>query len=203
MELITAGRLELASVLAGLTDKQWRGPTLCAGWTVAHVVAHLTMPFRISGAQYAEGMARAGGRFGEFSDAVAERDSQLPRVDLIAAVRDNAENPWSPPGGGLAGALSHDVIHGLDIAWPLAITYPASDEAVRTVLGSSVGDGSKSRFGFHVEGAELRADDLGWSSGAGAPLEGRGRELLLLIAGRAMPRDLFSGAVAERIGVAA
>lgn len=203
MDLIAAGRLELASVLDGLTDEQWHGPSLCAGWTVAHVVAHVTMPLRISGQEFAEGMARAGGRFDEFSDAVAARDSSLPRAELVAALRDNAGHPWSPPGGGLAGALSHQVIHGLDIAWPLGIGYPASGEALRIVLDLTAGDGSQSLFGFQTEGLELRAEDLGWERGAGEPLAGAGRELLLLLAGRAIPRERFSGAGAERIAVAA
>jgi hypothetical protein len=33
-------------------------------------------------------------------------------VDLL---RRNIDNPWQPPGGGATAALSHDVIHGLDV----------------------------------------------------------------------------------------
>jgi hypothetical protein len=60
------------------------------------VVAHLTMPFRISPQEFAAGLEKAGGQFGEFSDAVASRDSQLPQAELVAALRDNADNPWQP-----------------------------------------------------------------------------------------------------------
>jgi uncharacterized protein (TIGR03083 family) len=199
MDLIAVGRRELAAVLGGLSATEWQAPSLCAGWTVAHVAAHLTMPFRFSEQEFALGMQQAGGRFNEFSDAVASRDSHLPQADLVAALRDNAEHPWNPPGGGLAGALSHDTIHGLDITWPLSIKCAVADEVMATVLDLIVGDGSRSLFGFALDGIRLHASDLDWSSGTGAPLEGQSRDLLLLIAGRTIPHDLFSGTGAKRL----
>lgn len=202
MDLIAAGRRELAEVLDGLGDDQWLAPSLCAGWTVAHVVAHVTMPFRVSEEEFALGMRQYGGRFTEFSDAVAGRDSALPRAELVAVLRDNADNPWSPPGGGLPGALSHDVIHGLDITWPLLIRHTVPDRVVTTVLDLIVGSGGRSVFGVPLDGVSLRADDLDWSRGGGAPLVGRGRDLLLLAAGRAIPADRFSGAGVELLAAA-
>jgi uncharacterized protein (TIGR03083 family) len=199
MEMIAAQRRALADVLAGLGAAQWQAPSLCAGWSNAHVAAHLTMPFRISQAEFAAGLAQANGRFDEFSDAVASRDSRLPQADLVAVLRDNAENPWCPPGGGYQGALSHDVIHGLDITWPLSVEYPIAGQAMITVLSLIAGQADHSLFGFPLSGIELAASDLDWSSGTGAPLAGRSRDLLLLIAGRAIPRELFSGPGTDRI----
>jgi uncharacterized protein (TIGR03083 family) len=193
MDLIAADRRELAEVLTGLSVAQWHAPSLCDGWTVAHVVAHLTMPFRISEQEFAAGMQQFRGQFTEFSDSVASRDSTLPQAELVAALRDNAEHPWSPPGGGHAGALSHDVIHGLDIAWPLSISYPIAGPAMVTVLDLMVSGGGRSPFGFPLDGIELRATDLDWSSGAGSPVVGQSRDLLLLVAGRKIPLEVFSG----------
>jgi len=193
MNLIAAQRRELADMLSGLSPGQWRGPSLCAGWTVAHVVAHLTMPFRISEQEFMAAMRRAGGQFTAVSDEVANRDSRLPPAELVAALRDNADNPWSPPGGELRGALSHDLIHGLDIAWPLGIEFPIPDEAIANVLDLVTSPGSQSLFGFPLEGIELSATDLDWSAGTGTPLAGRSRDLLLLVAGRQIPAELFDG----------
>ena len=194
MDLIAAERRALADALDGLSTAQWHAPSLCAGWTVAHVAAHLTMPFRISADEFAAGLREARGQFTEFSDAVADRDSRLPQADLVAALRDNADNPWSPPGGGLAGALSHDVIHGLDITWPLGIDRQAADPAMITVLDVTVSPGDHTVFGFPLDDLELRASDLDWSFGRGAAVTGRGRDLLPLLAGRPIPGELFSGA---------
>jgi uncharacterized protein (TIGR03083 family) len=203
MDLIAAERRALADVLGGLSVAQWNAPSLCAGWTVAHVAAHLTMPFRISADEFAVGLQQAGGQFTEFSDAIADRDSRLPQADLVAVLRDNADNPWSPPGGGLAGALSHDVIHGLDITWPLGIDHQAARPAMVRVLDLIVSPGDRTLFGFPLDDLELRASDLDWSFGRGAALHGPGRDLLPLLAGRPIPGEAFSGAGTQRLGARA
>ncbi len=199
MELICAERRELADVLGSLSAEQWRSPSLCAGWTMAHVVAHLTMPFRITEEEFARGMVAAHGQFAEFSDAVAERDSQLPQDELVGVLRDNIDNPWGPPGGGQQGALSHDLIHGLDIAWPLSISYPIPDRAMTTVLGLITGQDGASAFGVDLDGIELRASDVDWSWGSGAQAAGPGRDLLLLLARRSLPHDAVTGPGAQRL----
>jgi len=139
------------------------------------------------------GLQRCGGDFGRFSDEVADRDSAIPPAELIAVLRDNAENPWSPPGGGLAGALSHDVIHGLDITWPLDIKAQIPDRALTAVLDSITSPGTQTFFGFPLTGLQVSATDLDWSIGSGAKLAGRGRDLVMLLAARSVPRSLFAG----------
>jgi uncharacterized protein (TIGR03083 family) len=210
MDVIAAHRRALAAALDVLTPVQWRGESLCAGWTPAHVLAHQTMPFRISGEEFLAGLQRCGGDFTTFSDEIAARDSRLPPADLVAVLRDNADNPWRPAGGGLVGALSHDVIHGLDIGWPLALAYEIPASAMQAVLGSItrplVADagaalateihaeaGSETLFGFPLAGIRISATDVDWSVGRGAELTGRARDLLPLLAGRPIPRELFRG----------
>ena len=203
MDLISCERQELASVLEGLSAEQWRSPSLCAGWTTAHVVAHLTMPFRITEEEFGRGMAEAHGQFGEFSDAVAARDSELPQAELARVLRDNVDNPWGPPGGGQQGALSHDLIHGLDITWPLSITYPIPDRAMTTVLDLIAGPDGQNAFGVDLDDIELRATDLDWCAGAGAEAAGPSRDLLLMLARRLLPHDAVSGPGAQRLRDAA
>ncbi|MET9018379.1 maleylpyruvate isomerase family mycothiol-dependent enzyme [Actinopolymorpha sp. NPDC004070] len=192
MDLIAAERGALADVLGKLDAGQWRAPSLCTGWTVSHVVAHLTMPFRISEQEFTDAMRRAGGRFTVVSDEIAERDSRLPPAQLADALRDNVHTNWSPPGGGLAGALSHDVIHGLDIARPLGIQYPIPDAALTTVLDLLTGpehagaDGANP-FGFRLDGRRLSATDLDWSAGSGETVAAPAGDLVLLAAGRRLP----------------
>lgn len=198
IDLIAAHRRSLAGALDMLTAEQWHGPSLCVGWTAAHVLAHQTMPFRIGEADVMTGVQRCGGDFTTFSDEIAARDSQLPTAELVAVLRDNAETPWSPPGGGLAGALTHDVIHGLDIGWPAHLTYEIPGQAITTVLDAVTSTGSQSLFGFPLDGIKVIATDLGWSSGQGAELRGRSRDLVPLLAGRAVPHELFEGDGAAR-----
>jgi uncharacterized protein (TIGR03083 family) len=212
MELISAHRRSLAAALSTLTADQWRGASLCAGWTPAHVLAHLTMPFRISEPDFMAGLQRCGGDFTRFSDEIAARDSKLPPADLVGVLRDNADTPWAPPGGGLTGALSHDVIHGLDITWPLSLAHEIPARTMTIVLdaitapperesragGTGAGNtgakaGRGTLFGFPLGGIRVRATDLDWSAGDGEELAGRSRDLLPLLAGRAVPGELFQG----------
>ncbi len=93
MDLIAAHRRALADALDGLTAEQWQGESLCAGWTPVHVLAHQTMPFRISKTEFMTGLQRCGGDFTAFSDQIAGRDSHLPPAELVAVLRDNADNP--------------------------------------------------------------------------------------------------------------
>jgi uncharacterized protein (TIGR03083 family) len=216
MKLIAAHRRALAEALSDLPAGQWQGVSLCAGWTPAHVLAHQTMPFRVTEAEFMAGMQQCGGDFTKFSDEIAERDSSnIPPAELVGVLRDNAENPWAPPGGGLSGALSHDVIHGLDMTWLLGSAYEIPAEAMTNVLGSITGPlvladdavvaidvepGAERTtvFGFPLDGIKVIATDLDWSAGRGPELRGRGRDLLPLLAGRKIPRELFSGPGADR-----
>lgn len=198
MDVIAAHRRSLAGALTTLTLDQWHAPSLCAGWTAAHVLAHQTMPFRISEQDFMAGLQESGGDFTTFSDEIAERDSMLPPADLVALLRDNADTAWIPPGGGLTGALTHDVIHGLDITWPLGIAYEIPERATTTVLDSLTSGGSRTLFGFPLDGIRVAASDVGWSAGDGAELTGRSRDLIPLLAGRAVPLRLFGGEGAAR-----
>jgi uncharacterized protein (TIGR03083 family) len=41
--VIWAERLRLAALLTGLAENDWDQPSLCAGWTIRDVAAHLTL----------------------------------------------------------------------------------------------------------------------------------------------------------------
>ncbi len=198
IDVIAANRRALAAALDTLTAAQWRAPSLCTGWTAAHVLAHQIMPFRISEADFMAGLHRCGGDFTKFSDEIAELDSRLPPAELVTVLRDNADTPWAPPDGGLTGALSHDVIHGLDITWPQGLAYEIPATAATTVLDALTGSKTQTIFGFPLDGIEVVATDLDWSTGQGDTLTGRSRDLVPLLAGRAVPHDLFEGAGAAR-----
>lgn len=193
-----AERARLADLLAGFTPGQWAASSLCAGWRVREVVAHMTMPFRLSGRQFAAGLLAARGNFNRMADRHARRDAAaLSAEELLACLRDNARHPWKPPGGGYRGALSHDVIHGLDITVALGLDQGVPGERVRMVL-----DGVRPRqlryFGVSLDGVQLRATDLDWSFGSGAPVTGAAQDLLLVLCGRMLPPGHLQGAPSDR-----
>jgi uncharacterized protein (TIGR03083 family) len=56
-----AERGRLADLYADLTPDQWSAPSLCKGWRVREVLAHVTMPYRHSGLRVLRGIAAARG----------------------------------------------------------------------------------------------------------------------------------------------
>jgi uncharacterized protein (TIGR03083 family) len=197
--MIAAQRADLASALGELAPGEWDELTLCAGWRVREVVAHITMPFRYSRRRFLAELAKSRGRFNDMSDRVARRDAaEMSPADLTEAVRSNVGHPWKPPGGGYQGALAHDVIHGLDITVPLGLARPVPEERLRLILPGSTTDRSVRYFGVDLEGIELRASDLDWSLGSGTPLTGTAQDLVLVLCGRTLPSGALTGAPSAR-----
>ncbi|MGW6442084.1 maleylpyruvate isomerase family mycothiol-dependent enzyme [Lentzea sp. NPDC055074] len=188
---VAAERRDQADLLASLTEDQWHAPSLCEGWTVKHVVAHTTLPFRSTGRRVLWEMLKSAGRFNHASDRMARDDARLPTRDLLDSLQNNIDHPWTPPGGGPAGALSHDVIHGLDITVALGLGRVVPHERLRIVL-----DGMKPSnvkyFGADLDGKRLEATDLDWTFGEGRPVLGQAQDLLLLVCGRTLPPGRLS-----------
>jgi uncharacterized protein (TIGR03083 family) len=195
---VVAERTELAALLAGFTPEQWDAPTLCAGWRVREVVAHTTMPFRVTPARFGAELVKSGGRFDRMADRVARRDAaRLTGDDLLGSLRDNLDHPWRPPGAGTLGALSHDVIHGLDITVALGLDRRVPPERVALVLDGFGARGLR-HFGTDLTGVALQATDLGWRHGEGTPLRGLAQDLLLVVCGRRLPPGHLAGEPAGR-----
>ena len=201
-DMIASQRGELAAVLDGLPASGWDEPTLCAGWRVREVVAHITMPFRYSGRRFMLELAKSRGRFSEMADRVARRDAaRMSPAELTDAVRANVGHPWRPPGGGFTGALAHDLIHGLDITVPLGLDRPMPEERLRLVLPGSMTDRSVKFFGVDLDGIELRASDMDWTLGSGTPLTGAAADLLLVLCGRTLPSGRLTGEPSARFSL--
>ncbi|MFF5216554.1 maleylpyruvate isomerase family mycothiol-dependent enzyme [Micromonospora sp. NPDC000442] len=195
---VTAERSEQADLLATLRPDQWDTPTLCAGWRVREVVAHTTMPFRTSLGRTLVELAKAGGRFNRMADRCARRDAaRMTSAQLLAALRDNVAHPWKPPGGGALGALSHDVIHGLDITVGLGLGRRIPPDRMAMVL-AGLAPRNVAFFGTDLTGVTLRATDLDWSYGSGTPVRGLAQDLLLVICGRRLPPGHLAGEAASR-----
>lgn len=179
-DTIAAERHELATILAGLPADAWDAPSLCAGWRVREVVAHMTAPFREPDALF----LRTGDvdEINSAADDLARQDAaRLTAAQLTADLRDNLRHPWQP--GGYTGALCHDVIHGLDITVALGLDRQVPPDRVRIVLDEIVPE-RVAFFGVDLTGKRLVATDLDWSHGDGEEVARPAQELLLLVCGR-------------------
>lgn len=184
---VAAERRELADVLDALSPEQWDAPSLCAGWRVREVAAHMSLGFRTSLPGFAAELLRARGSLHRMTDRTARRDAAaLGRRELAALLRENAGHPWKPPAAGPTGALAHDVVHGLDITVALDHPRRVPEDRLRLLL-DAVTPRSLRFFGVDLTGIRLRADDLDWSYGEGTPVHGKAQDLLLVLFGRRLP----------------
>lgn len=179
-----AERERLAGLFGDLTPEQWDAASLCDGWRVREVVAHMTMPFRTKPLKVMGGLVRARFSFDRYADRDARSAAAaMSEAELVGLLRRNIDHPWQPPGGGQAGALSHDVIHGLDVTEPLGLPSPPT-ERLALVLGSTRPRQLK-YFGVDLSGTRLTAADSGVSIGDGPNVvEMTSKEMLLVVTGR-------------------
>ncbi|MBQ0866615.1 maleylpyruvate isomerase family mycothiol-dependent enzyme [Streptomyces sp. RK75] len=197
-QAIAAERTELAELLELLPEADWQVPSLCAGWRVREVAAHMSSGFRSSRSQVLRELLRARGNLHRMTDHCARRDAAaLSTAEIVAALRDNAHHPWKPPVGGLPAALGHDVVHGLDITVALGHERRVPEERIRVLL-DGITPRSAKFFGADLGGVTLQADDLDWSYGAGAPVSGAAQDLLLVAFGRRLPPGRLGGEAADR-----
>lgn len=184
--LVAAEFLRLGELLADASDAQWDTPSLCEGWRVREVVAHMTMAARYSEEEFMAELRRYGFDFTRLSNEVASRDAELPASELVSCLRSEVMGRWTPPGGGYRGALNHVVIHGLDVTVPLGLPR-SPDETIRVVLDDMTRGGVHEHFGVSIDGRRLEASDLDWSYGSGDTLRRPAAALALTLCGRAVP----------------
>ncbi|WP_185035780.1 maleylpyruvate isomerase family mycothiol-dependent enzyme [Streptomyces candidus] len=194
--MVHAERAALIEDLAKLDAEQWRTPSLCAGWTVHDVAAHLVDTARATRLGFVAAMVRARFDFDrQNARGVARERAGSPR-ETWERLREVAPRTSTPPAP-LDTRLVEEVVHGEDIRRPLGITraYPA--EAVVRALRlqartpASFG-GAKER----VARLRLVATDADLTIGEspdGPEVRGSALALLLAVSGRPLPPDALTG----------
>jgi uncharacterized protein (TIGR03083 family) len=189
---IAAERGALASDLADLTPAQWDTASLCAGWTVRDIVAHLSATASLNPATFFLGMTKAAFNFDKFANGQIAKHRGADPGATLAEFR-GLQNSTSAPPGPKTSWLGEVVVHGADVRRPLGIPHTYAPGTVRQVIdfykGSNMLLGSKNR----VAGLALSATDHDWQHGEGEPVEGSLLSLLLAMTGRAAACDDLAG----------
>ncbi|WP_327003305.1 maleylpyruvate isomerase family mycothiol-dependent enzyme [Dactylosporangium sp. NBC_01737] len=191
--VIAEQRRALADLLQGLTDEQWRTPSLCAGWSVRDVAAHVAMAPQPPGlgSMILEGV-RARGSFDRLNHDLAVRHATRPADRIVAELREHADSRRLPAVTSYRNIVPDILVHGQDIAVPLGLPHPvpvaaAVDGATRVW---SMGWPFWARR--RLRDVRLVATDADWTAGTGgAEVRGPIDALLLLLTGRrkaALPR---------------
>ena len=186
-------RRQIATLIEGLDDAQLTVPSLCAGWDVKTVAAHLVSVFAdsflvfMSTAVRRRGVARA-------IDELARRGAQRPTAEIVATLRRYADHPLSPPLSGPVSGLADVLVHGGDIKIPLNMPFEPEPELAALALDFLAGPWS---FGFmppgRLRGICLRGTDIDRSWGNGAEVSGHASALMMAITGRRPLIDMLDG----------
>lgn len=204
-EVTRSERLALIDYLETLTPEQWATPSLCRGWTVQDVAAHLAWAPVLSARQAVRELLRAGLRPNRFNADCAVRWSRRGTTAILDQLRANAARDAKPLGMPSDAALVDAVVHSLDIRRPLGepraipreAFVPAADFCAGTRWPASlmVGGSVQKRIG----GLRLVADGLGWSWGEGPEVRGSGEALMLVLTGRPVAPGELSGPGADTL----
>lgn len=192
-ETVHQERAALARDLAGLPAESWTTPSLCAGWTVHDVLAHLVHDARTTKFSFAVELARARFNFDRANQMGVERERRATPSETLAAFEDAAPRTTSAPAP-MASRFVEIIVHGEDIRRPLGIHHEYPTKAIIAALeyqlatAGSMG-GSKERSA----GLTLTATDSAWTTGSGPIVHGTGLDLLLALTGRAAGLDGLIG----------
>lgn len=193
---IDAQRLRTADLLETLTEDDWRHRSLCDGWTVRDVAAHLTFQQLTLG----DGLRlalRHPGSMNRMIQASTRGKANRPTAQLIAEIRATAGSRRHNFGVTAKETLIDIVVHGQDIAVPIGRSLYVPPETAATAA-TRVWDCRGSRLSkvfrpIPYDGLNLQATDIDWSVGQGPELRGPILALLLLLTGRAVVLPQLAG----------
>ncbi|TPN08661.1 maleylpyruvate isomerase family mycothiol-dependent enzyme [Mesorhizobium sp. B2-3-3] len=191
--LVHAERAALVGDLESLDDGQWEEPSLCSGWTVHDVVAHLVDTARTTRLGFLLGLAGARFDFDRQNARGVERERCASPRDTLERLRQAAARTSTPPVP-LDSRLVEEIVHGEDIRRPLGIARSYPQEAVVRSLRLQVR--TPASFGGArelVARTRLTASDAGLSIGEGPEVCGPALSLLLAVSRRRVALDDLGG----------
>lgn len=190
-------RRRLQTLLEGLPVQDWTTPSLCAGWQVRHVAAHVISSAATGPTDLAAALLRGRGRFNRtiYLEGIrlGARDPEQILADYRrydgARSRPAVTTRWDP--------LVDILVHSQDIAVPLGLSHPMpagpAAAAAAHVWKAPFPFRARRRLG----GFRLTAADTDWSAGSGPAVRGPIAALLLLLTGRTALLPQLEGEGAE------
>ncbi|HYN66370.1 MAG TPA: maleylpyruvate isomerase family mycothiol-dependent enzyme [Ornithinibacter sp.] len=191
--IVHAERAALITDLELLPDAAWGEASLCDGWTVHDVVAHLVDSARTTRVGFILGLARARFDFDLQNDRGVRRERGVSPEATLVRLRDVAARTSSPPAP-LDSRIVEEVVHGEDIRRPLGLTRSYPREAVARAL--HLQSSTPMKFGGAkeiVSAVRVTATDTDVSIGDGPAVSGPALALLLALSGRHVALEELGG----------
>jgi uncharacterized protein (TIGR03083 family) len=183
-------RRQIASLVDGLDDTQLATPSLCAGWDIKTVAAHVVSTLA-DGPRVILPLAVRRASLARALDELARNRAQLTAAEITSSLRRYADRP--PPFSPL-GPLADVVVHGGDIRIPLGL--PVNPEPFRAALALDFLTGLWP-VGFvplgRLRGISLHGTDIDRTWGKGAEIRGPVAALMMAVSGRTALLDELDG----------
>lgn len=209
-DLVRDERRALNETLEALSDKQWQAPSLCEGWRVVDVAAHLAWAPVLGLAASSLAMARHGFSVNRMIAGSAVSWSGRGRDAILEQLARNLDSGARPVGMPEVAALADAVVHAIDIRRPLGLVHPVPAAAVGPVADFALA----TRWPLHVviggstrrrvAGVRLVVPEAGWEHGTGPEVALSADAAMRLTYGRPVGPDELSGEGApllrERLG---
>ena len=203
-------RARTATLLEGLAPDQWEHPSLCDGWSVRHVAAHLTM--QQQRVRDALGFIRRHPRILRsmplntfIHDAGVIQAQALSTEQIVAEIRNGIGSRRHNPGLTPLETLTDILVHSQDIAIPLGVELPMRP-SLSALAATRRWDTRNTWLAtvnhrLPLNTYQLRATDTDWSRGQGPAVTGHIGAILLLLTGRTAALEQLAGEGADALRV--
>jgi uncharacterized protein (TIGR03083 family) len=186
-------RTWLADLLESLPEDAWQQPSLCEGWTVRDVGAHLTFAHaRVRDLLWPA--IRAGFRYDTFVKETALR-SPLTHDEIVATLRGFVGSRRRVAFITDLEPLIDILVHNQDICRPLGVDHPMPPDAAAAAADRVLTTPRPLRRWRPPQGTRLIATDVDWACGSGEEVRAPMQSHLLTLTGRpAVPRGSTASA---------
>ncbi|MFZ0158853.1 MAG: maleylpyruvate isomerase family mycothiol-dependent enzyme [Kineosporiaceae bacterium] len=184
-QAIDAQRRAVTDLLSTLTVEEWTRPSLCTGWTVRDVAAHLTL--QQQGLRDVLGMLAHTPPSGmnRMIREAARRKADVPTEQLVAEIAAMVGSRRHNLGVSHRETLIDILVHSQDIAVPLGRAFALDPEAAAVAASRVWSRGWPFYPRGRLRGISLVATDIPWSQGSGPEARGPIGAILLVLTGRA------------------
>jgi uncharacterized protein (TIGR03083 family) len=183
----------IADLIDDLDEAQLATPSLCAGWDVKTVGAHL-VSYLVEGTGRVTWLGMRRGGPDRAIDELARRCAERPATEIAASLRDLADSRYWRPPPQAPGLLAEVLAHSGDIRIPLGLPLDLDPESTATALDFLTGPVPIGLVPLgRLRRIRLKATDMDRTWGKGQEICGRAAELVLAAVGRTAVLDALDG----------
>lgn len=190
---IAEERRSIADLIDSLDDSQLATESLCSGWDVKTVAAHLVLPLEggpfpvVILALRRRNPARA-------FDEMARRRARSTATEIAASLRNLADHQYWRPPPKIPARLAEILCHSGDIRIPLGMPFEPDPQLTMIALEMLTGPFPYSFMPLgRLRGLGWRATDIDQAWGKGPEIRGRTADLLMAAVGRTATLDALDG----------